>query len=87
VVQEQMSVRTLEAKVQHLLKARKPKGKKRHAQEVFIKAAAEELTHAWSTRVEIKPKGKGGTVMLHYASEAELDRIFEGLKSGPAKRR
>ncbi len=86
VVEDQMSVRTLESKVQHLLQAKKPKGKKKHAQEIFIKAAAEELTHAWSTRVEIRPKGKGGVVALHYASEAELDRIFEGLKAGPRGR-
>jgi ParB family chromosome partitioning protein len=87
VVQDQLSVRALEAKVQHLLKARKPKGKKKHPQALFIKAAAEELTQAWSTRVEILPKGKGGQVIFTFASEAELDRIFEGLKSGPAKRR
>ena len=35
--------------------------------------------------MEIKPRGKGGSLVLHYASEAELDRLFEGLKKGPAR--
>ena len=39
------------------------------------------------TRVEIKAKGKTGTLVLHYGSEGELDRLFEALKHGPAKRR
>jgi ParB family chromosome partitioning protein len=86
VVAKQMSVRALEARVQHLGRARKAKTRRHHPQAVFLKAAAEELTQVWSARVEIKPKGKGGALTLHYASEAELDRLFEGLKRGPASR-
>ncbi len=83
VIQEQLSVRALEAKLQHLQKAHKPKSRKKHphASVVFLKAA-EELT-AWSTKVEIKSKGKSGTVVLHFGSEGELDRLFEALKHGP----
>lgn len=87
VVEQQLSVRALEARLASLQKERKKKAKKRHPQELFIKAAAEELTGAWATRVEIKAKGKAGAVLFHYASEAELDRLFEALKQGPAKRR
>ena len=83
VIQEQLSVRALEAKLQHLQKAHKPKSRKKHPHAVFIKAAAEELTTAWSTKVEIKSKGKSGTVVLHFGSEGELDRLFEALKHGP----
>jgi ParB family chromosome partitioning protein len=86
VVAKQLSVRALEAKVQKLGRARQVKVKRRHPQAVFLKAAAEELTQAWSARVEIKPRGKGGALVLHYANEAELDRLFEGLKRGPASR-
>ncbi len=87
VVDKQLSVRALEARVHKL--ARTVKGKVRrhaHPHAVFIKAAAEELTQAWRTRVEIKPRGKGGSLQIHYGSEAELDRIFEGLKKGPGSR-
>jgi ParB family transcriptional regulator, chromosome partitioning protein len=86
VVAKQMSVRALEARIAHLGRARHGKARRHHPQAVFLKAAAEELTQAWSTRVEIKPKGKGGSLTLHYASEAELDRLFEGLKQGPGAR-
>ena len=86
VVEQQLSVRALEARIQHLQRQRKPRDRKRHPQELFIKAAAEELTQAWATRVEIKASGKGGTVVLHYASEGDLDRLFESLKHGPARR-
>ena len=87
MVQSQLSVRALEARIQQLQKQTKAKGRKKHPQELFIKAAAEELTQSWGTRVEIKAKGKTGTLVLHYGSEGELDRLFEALKHGPAKRR
>ncbi len=86
VTDKGLSVRALEARVQQLQAERKAKGpKKKHPQELFIKAAAEELTQSWGTKVEIHAKGKSGTVQLHYSSEAELDRLFEGLKGGPKK--
>lgn len=87
VIEEQLSVRALESRMQHLSRAGgQHKTKKKHPHAVFIKAAAEELTVAWSTKVEIKAKGKGGVVMLHFGSEEELDRIFEAMKQGPKKK-
>ena len=87
VVEQQLSVRALEVRIQQLQKQVKSKGRKRHPQELFIKAAAEELTQSWGTRIEIKAKGKAGSLVMHYGSEAELDRLFEALKHGPAKGR
>lgn len=83
VVEKQLSVRALEAKVEQLAQQRKTKPRKSES-DVFIRAAAEELTMAWSTRVEIKPKGQGGTLVFHYASGDELDRLFENLKQSPS---
>ncbi len=85
VVEKQLSVRALEGRLKHLVKARKGQVRRKHPQALFLKAAAEELTHAWGTRVEIKAKGKAGALVLHYTSEAELDRLFEALKTGPKK--
>lgn len=87
VIAQQLSVRALEARIQQLQKQAKAKGRKKHPQELFIKAAAEELTQSWGTRVEIRAKGKAGLLVMHYGSEGELDRLFEALKQGPAKRR
>jgi ParB family chromosome partitioning protein len=84
IVAKQLSVRALESKVHQLARQRKARAK-RHNPNVFIKAAAEELTQAWGTRVEIKAKGKGGALLLHYGSEDELERLFEALKHGPKK--
>ena len=83
VIAHQMSVRALEARILQLSRARK--AKRKHPQALFLKAASEELTQAWGARVEIKPKGKGGSLTLHYATEAELDRLFEAMKHGPRK--
>ena len=83
VVDKQLSVRALEARLKHMAKTRRGQLRRKHPQALFLKAAAEELTHAWGTRVEIKTKGKAGALVLHYASEAELDRLFEALKAGP----
>lgn len=83
VINHQLSVRALEARIHQLTRARK--AKRKHPQALFLKAASEELTQAWGTRVEIKPKGKGGALTLHYGSEAELDRLFEAMKHGPKK--
>ena len=85
IVEKQLSVRALEARLKHMTRARRSQARRRHPEALFLKAAAEELTHAWGTRVEIKAKGKAGTLVLHYGSESELDRLFEGLKHGPRK--
>jgi ParB family chromosome partitioning protein len=87
ILRNQISVRALEARVAQLTRTRTPRAKRKHPHHLFIKAAAEELTQAWSTRVDIKPRGKGGQLILHYGSEAELDRLFEGLKPGPRGKR
>ncbi len=86
VVETQMSVRALEVRVQQLQRGKTVHAKKKHPQALFIKAAAEELTQTWSTRVEIKAKGKGGAILLHYGSEAELERLFDALKRGSRTR-
>jgi len=86
VIRGQLSVRALEIRVYQVTRARKTRPKKKHPQAVFIKAASEELTQTWATRVEIKPRGKGGSLVFHFASEVELDRLFENLKLGPKKR-
>ena len=85
VVDKQLSVRALEARLKHVARTRRTLARRKHPQALFLKAAAEELTHAWGTRVEIKAKGKAGALVLHYASEGELDRLFEALKAGPRK--
>jgi len=47
--------------------------------EVHAAAAAETLTRKLQTRVEIRRRGKGGVLALHFHSEEELMRLYELL--------
>lgn len=44
-------------------------------------AAAERLTRRIQTKVEIRRRGTGGTVQLHFHSEEELMRLYDLLLS------
>jgi ParB family chromosome partitioning protein len=56
----------------------KPK-KKPAPVEVHTAAAAEKLTRRLQTRVEIRRKGKGGQLHIHFHSEEELMRLYDAL--------
>jgi ParB family chromosome partitioning protein len=47
--------------------------------EVHAAAAAETLTRKLQTRVEIRRRGKGGVLALHFHSEEELMRLYDLL--------
>jgi len=58
----------------------KPRAKKPSiASDPDTRAAAERLTRRLQTKVEIRRKGKGGTVRLHFHTEEELMRLYEFL--------
>ncbi|MCL1893889.1 MAG: ParB/RepB/Spo0J family partition protein [Holophagaceae bacterium] len=83
VIEKQMSVRALENRIHQMSSFLTAKDKKTATQDVFIRDAAEKLTQTWATRVEIKPKGKGGSLVFHFASADDLIQLFEKLKLGP----
>jgi ParB family chromosome partitioning protein len=59
---------------------KKPQAKKPSmAQDPDTRAAAERLTRRLQTKVEIRRKGKGGTVRLYFHTEEELMRLYEFL--------
>ena len=70
------SVREVERRVA-LQRAPRPAGKKRA--EPNTRAAEERLRAALGTRVEIVRRGAGGQIRIRFASEAELNRIYESL--------
>lgn len=47
--------------------------------EVFAGAAQEKLTRRLQTKVEIRRRGPGGTIQIHFHSEEELIRLYDGL--------
>ena len=59
---------------------KKPRAKRPSiASDPDTRAAAERLTRRLQTKVEIRRKGKGGTVRLHFHTEEELMRLYEFL--------
>lgn len=75
-VQQQLTARQLE-KLAAPPKARR--GVPPPAPEVNTAAAQEKLTRRLQTRVEIRRRGKGGTVRIHFHSEEELIRLYDVL--------
>ena len=81
VVARGLSVRETEALVKHDLdqarpgRAIKPAEKK----DGHTRAAEEQWHLSLGTPVEIKRRGKGGTIAITFTSEAELQRIYEYL--------
>ena len=75
-VEAAMSARQLEA----LVRPRPARAGRREARaDPNDAAAAETLTQRLQTKVEIKRRGAGGTVDLHFHSEEELMRLFDLL--------
>ncbi len=72
-----LSVREVERRVAALRASPKPaRGPQGDAN---TRAAAERLRAAFGTRVEIARRGRGGQIRIAFASEEELNRIYEIL--------
>lgn len=76
-VREGLSARQIE----RLVAAPKEPPKKKPPQpvEVHTAAAQEKLTRRLQTRVEIRRRGKGGLLQIHFHSEEELMRLYDAL--------
>ena len=82
VVSRGLSVRETEALVKKEI-GTKPGDTKNEStkpkKDVHTRAAEEQLRIALGTPVEIKRKGKGGTIAISFTSENELQRLYEYL--------
>lgn len=76
-VREGLSAREME----RLVAAPAKESKKKPAKpvEVHTAAAQEKLTRRLQTKVEIRRKGKGGLLQIHFHSEEELMRLYDAL--------
>jgi len=83
VIMRALSVRETEALVKRM--ASTPEKTPRSARveapvnDVHTRAAEERLRFALGTKVRIVRRGEGGTVEISFASEAELNRIYEQI--------
>ena len=74
-VRDGLSARKLEE-----LATSKPAERKKRLADPDTVAAQERLTRRLQTKVEIKRRGKGGTVVVHFHDEEALMRLFDHLK-------
>lgn len=84
VVEEALSAREVERLVSELKESgtpEKPKTKKKTVKpkEVHTAAAEESLIQRLQTKVEIRRRGRGGMLCLHFHSEDELIRLYDIL--------
>ena len=87
VIARALSVRDAEALVKKLSAGEgeaTPKGaaKASSGNDVHTRAAEDRLRFALGTKVRIVRRGTGGTVEIDFASENELNRIYEQLTDG-----
>lgn len=85
IARDGLNARRVEGLVHRERGARKPRREKDVEGDVHTAAAAEELTRALQTKVEIRRSGQRGTVRIHFQSEDELMRLYERLigRGGP----
>ena len=81
VIARGLSVRETEALVKDALDKARPGRTARAAlkKDVHTRAAEEQLHLSLGTPVEIKRRGKGGTIAITFTNEAELQRLYEYL--------
>ena len=81
VVSRGLSVRETEALVKHELARKEPAPEPKAApkKDVHVRAAEEQLRLSLGTPVEIKRRGKGGTIAITFTNETELQRLYEYL--------
>jgi ParB family chromosome partitioning protein len=72
-----LSVREVERRVALMRSPRKAPGEKRR--DANTRAAEERLRAALGTRVEIARRGHSGQIRIRFASEGELNRLYELL--------
>jgi ParB family chromosome partitioning protein len=74
-----ISVREAEALVKRI-KEGEGTGKEKQEVDTAILDIEEDLTRTLGTKVRIVPKGAGGSIVIEYYSEQELDRLAEILR-------
>lgn len=78
---EGLTARQLEELTSRSRKRREPR--RAPALDPDTRAAAERLTRSLQTKVEIRRRGAGGTVQIHFHNEEELMRLYERLLPAP----
>jgi len=76
-VEKGLSAREIEALVRAEDEEKPVKKKRKPSLDVHSRAAAERLTRALQTKVEIAKRGNRGSIRIHFHSEDELMRLYD----------
>lgn len=79
ILARNLSVRETEALVRKQTEPRPATPSPEPVKDVHTRAAEEKLRLALGARVRINRKGSGGTIEIEFASEEELNRLYEQL--------
>ncbi len=79
IIRDEMSVRQVEDYVRNLEKKNQQQRKKATGKknDPFLSEIAGKLRQKLSTKVNLKPKGKGGEIRIEYYSDDELERLLQ----------
>jgi ParB family chromosome partitioning protein len=78
IIRKDLSVRQTEA----LVKKRSRSGSARireRGRDPYLQSLADSLKNSLGTKVEIRKRGKQGSILIHFYSDEELDRLLEVL--------
>lgn len=78
IVRKSLSVRQAEA-IARRVESGRNRRQKTAGEEPYIRSLTEGLKRSLGTKVEIRRKGKGGAIVIHFYSAEELDRLLEVL--------
>lgn len=79
ILKKDLSVRQTETLIKKKRKSAYSSDAKKE-QDYYIQSLADELKESLGTKVEIKRRGKKGTINIHFFSDDELDRLLELLR-------
>ena len=78
IIKRGLSVRESEALAKRGKGSKDPRGKG-PAKDPYLRSLEDNLKRSLGTKVEIKKRGKRGTVVVHFYSDDELDRLLDLL--------
>jgi ParB family chromosome partitioning protein len=76
IIRENWTVRKVEDSVRDLLSPKTKKSTKKKITDPFYNEISDRLRRTFSTKVQLKPKAKGGEISIEYYSKEDLERIL-----------
>jgi ParB family chromosome partitioning protein len=76
IIRENWTVRQVEDSVRDLLSTKTKKSNKKKITDPFYNEISDRLRRTFSTKVQLKPKAKGGEISIEYYSKEDLERIL-----------